>query len=194
MRIIAGKFKGKKLKEFELQTTRPTSDLLRESLFNIIGEKVVNSVFLDLFAGTGAVGLEAISRGAKTCYFVDSNRESIKIVKSNLSLININENSLINNNDNTNVKVMFLDYNQALNSFKNGIESFDIIFLDPPYASDYAENSIKFILNNNLLKPNGYIVWEHDKFKISATEKFNIVKQKKYGDKYLSCIKMQSNE
>ena len=84
MRIIAGKFKGKVLKEFNLDSTRPTSDLVRGALFNAVGTKIENSIFLDLFSGTGAVGIEALSRGAKECYFVDSNKSAIKIITKNI--------------------------------------------------------------------------------------------------------------
>lgn len=175
MRIIAGKHKGKVLNEFKLDTTRPTSDLVKQALFNIISYKIEDSVFLDLFGGTGACGLEAISRGSKLVYCVDNNSLSINLIKSNASLIK-----------STNFNIFKMDYLQALEYFKQNNISFDIIFLDPPYKTDFAEKSINYILKNNLLKDNGLLCWEHDKDKLLVKEKLGFCKTKKYGIKFLS--------
>ena len=141
MRIIAGKYKGKKLAEFELGSTRPTADMVREALFDKIGFYVEGGVFLDLFAGTGAVGLEAASRGAKAVYFVDKSKEAVSLIKRNLSAINLNNLNVYNN-----------DFSLALGQFGKQNLEFDIIFLDPPYATDFAEVAIEKIKDPNLKK------------------------------------------
>lgn len=175
MRIIAGKNKGKVLVDFKLETTRPTSDLVKGALFNIIAEKIVDCEFLDLFGGTGSISCEAVSRGASSVITVDNNNESIKIIKKNLSLINAN-----------NVKVLNSNFVDALKQFIKNKNKFDIIFLDPPYKTDFAEQSIEFILKNNLLKENGLLIWEHDEDKLNLLNNYGNFKTKKYGKKYLS--------
>ena len=137
MRVIAGKFKGKQLNEFNLSSTRPTADMVREALFDKIGLNVDGKFFLDLFAGTGAVGIEALSRNASKCFFADINAEAIKIIKQNLKIVKID-----------NFEVLNFDYLTALETYKKRGLCFDFIFLDPPYKTDYAEKSIEFIINN----------------------------------------------
>ena len=179
MRIIAGKFKGKVLKEFELGSTRPTTDMVREALFDKIGFDVDGAVFLDLFAGTGAVGIEALSRNAKFCFFVDAQKDAIKIINKNLELVGARNFELKN-----------LDFETALLGFEKSSTKFDIVFLDPPYASDFAEKAIDAIMSKNLLSQNGLIVWEHDASKLEYIQQnFADCKTKKYGKKYLTYIK-----
>lgn len=179
MRIIAGKNKGKKLNSFELSSTRPTSDKIREALFDKLGTKVENCDFLDLFAGTGAVGIEAISRGAKDVFFVDENKTAIALVKKNLSLISA-----------TDKNVYLSNFEKALLSFKKSGQTFDIIFVDPPYASNFAEQAIEKIREMTLLNTNGILVWEHDANKNLFIEKnYSNVVTKKYGDKFLTYFK-----
>lgn len=179
MRIIAGKFKGKKLNTFELSTTRPTSDLVREALFDKIGFKILDCTFLDLFSGTGAIGIEALSRGAKEVCFVDKNVEAIKLIKKNLMAINV-----------ANAQVLNCDYLSALTSFKNIKKSFDIVFLDPPYKTDFAEDAISRIAKLNILNENALIVWEHDISKNDYIKtNYPFATTKKYGGKFLTYIK-----
>lgn len=177
MRIIAGKFKGKVLKEFELLSTRPTTDLVKGAVFNILGQKVENCCFLDLFAGTGAMGIEAISRGAKSVIFADNNKESISLIRKNLALIKANNFIIMHNNCFETLKIL---YNQN--------KQFDIVFIDPPYNSMYAEKCIKLICKLNLLSENGLIVWEHDETKLSLTKQYEQIKTKKYGKKYITIL------
>lgn len=176
MRIIAGKHKGLILKSFDLITTRPTSDLIRGAVFNTIFEKINDSIVLDLFAGTGAIGLEALSRNAKFCYFADSNEQSVKLIKKNAEKFELNS-----------FKILKMEFQDALHYlFKQKIK-FDIIFLDPPYQSNLAEESIKKIKKYGLLNQNGIVVWEHsfDKLKYVISN-FENAKTKKYGQKYVS--------
>lgn len=178
MRIIAGKYKGKVLKEFNLKSTRPTTDMVREALFDKIGTETGGSIFLDLFSGTGAVGIEALSRGAKLCYFADSNADAVKIIKSNLNLIDAQNYILLN-----------LDYKIMLKNLSKDNIKFDIIFLDPPYATSFAEDAIDIIKQNKLISPNGVIVWEHDVDKNDYIKNnFTNFQTKKYGKKYLTYI------
>lgn len=180
MRIIAGKYKYKRLFEFNVPTTRPTSDKVKEALFDIIVD-CDNKVCLDLFAGTGALGLEAISRGAKKCYFVEENLNIYKILVNNFKYVGV---------QNTEINALRSDYLKALKSYKSKNITFDIIFIDPPYKTDLAEKAIDFILTNNLLNDNGFICWEHDENKLDVVKNYNLTKQKKYGRTYLSFINL----
>ena len=145
MRIVSGKYKGKKLKEFSLTTTKPTLDRVKESMFDIIQFKVAGARVLDLFAGTGALGIEAVSRGASRVDFVDINADAIKLINQNLR--GLEGDYLVKNND-------YMDY---LKSYKN---NYDLILLDPPYASDFGELAIEYILKTHQLAEFGTIVLE----------------------------------
>ena len=171
MRVISGKYKGKYLKGFDIDGTRPTMDRVKESLFGIIQNKLNDSICLDLFAGSGSLGIEALSNGAKKCYFNDSNNEMIKILKENLNGI---DNSIISNKNYIN----FLD---------NINDKFDIIFLDPPYKLNLITPSIKKIIDNNLLNDNGLIICEYETEVIKCD--LNILKEKKYGSKKIIIYK-----
>lgn len=184
MRIIAGKYKFKKLHDFNVSSTRPTSDRTREALFSILQNNVKDSVCLDLFAGTGALGLEALSRGASFCYFVEHNIDIYKIMVKNFQECNADKNSL---------KALRSDYLKALKGYKNKNIKFDIIFIDPPYKTNFAETSINFILDNNLLNENGIIVWEHDETKLKELSNYNILTHKEYGITYISILNKYAN-
>lgn len=177
MRIIAGKYKGKVLSEFELSSTRPTSDLVRGAIFNMLGEKVNGCTFLDLFAGTGAMGIEAVSRNAKQVVFVDNNQESINLIKKNTTFLKEN-----------NFKIKKSDCFEALKELSNSQYCFDIIFIDPPYKTDLAEKCIKQIVKHDLLQNGGLVVWEHDETKNSLLNMLSDVKNKKYGKKYVTIL------
>lgn len=166
MRVIAGKYRGKKLKEFDLSTTRPTLDRVKEGMFNLIQFGIDDAVVCDLFSGTGALGIECISRGAKKVYFVDKNLEAIKIIKSNLSKIDGNY-EIIND-----------DY---LNFLSRKIK-FDIVLLDPPFKTDYGIKAINYIVENDLLNTGGIILFEtSDEKEVDFTSLPLEVKRKKYG-------------
>ena len=119
MRVISGKYKGKKLIGFDIIGTRPTMDRVKESLFGSIQNKVKDSVVLDLFAGSGSLGIEALSNGAKEGYFVDSGKEIGRILKQNLDGV---ENSFL----------YLMDYSSAIQKFQKENIQFDLVFLDPP--------------------------------------------------------------
>ena len=175
MRVISGKYKGMVLKEYDVVGTRPTMDRVKESLFGIIQNKVPNSICLDLFAGSGSLGLEAISNGAKKVYFVDKNKIVINNMKNNFTKID-DDYELYN-----------LDYKEALNRFKSQNIKFDIVFLDPPYDFLLINDSIKLLKEYNLLNKDSYIVCEYTKENINSD--LEIYKEKKYGDKYIRIYK-----
>lgn len=175
MRVISGKYKGKKLTGFDILGTRPTMDRVKESLFGSIQNYLKNSVVLDLFAGSGSLGIEALSNGATACYFVDNNIKLINIIKENTN--NMDEEIIILKND----------YVDALNYFKDNNIKFDIIFLDPPYKLNLINKSIELIEKYELLNDKGIIICEYELE--SFTSNYNIIKEKKYGDKSIRIYK-----
>ena len=126
MRIISGTARGTKLYTLEGQTTRPTLDRVKESLFNIIQNKIQNSIFLDLFSGSGAIGLEAASRGAKKTILCDKSKEAITVIKKNIEKTHLSKK----------VELYNLDYELLLKTKIK--EKIDIIYIDPPYDSDFV--------------------------------------------------------
>lgn len=179
MKIISGKYKGRKIEGYDLTGTRPTMDRVKESLFATIQCHLENSIILDLFSGSGNLGIEALSEGARKAYLVDSNRKATNIIKKNIDVINIE-----------NAEVLNLDYTKALYYFKIQNLKFDVIFLDPPYKTDYIENSINLITKYDLLADTGIIVCESDTInKVIYPENYISTKEKKYGDKYIVLLK-----
>lgn len=175
MKIISGKYKGRVLEGFELKGTRPTMDRVKESLFATIQEYIPNSVVLDLFSGSGNLGIEALSEGASYAYLIDSNYKATNTIKRNIDKIKIEH-----------VEVWNMDYKKALYELKEQKKKINIIFLDPPYKTDYIEESLKLIGKYQLLESNGIIVCESDNLnKIVYSNNFIPVKEKKYGDKYI---------
>ena len=170
MRVISGKYKGKKLIGFNIDGTRPTMDRVKESLFAIIQNKIKNSVVLDLFAGSGSLGIEALSNGAIEAYFIDNNIELINIIKKNIT--DIKEKTF----------VMKSDYKNALELFKNSNIKFDVIFLDPPYKLNLINDCLNKIIKYNLLSDKGIVVCEYEN-ELVENDKLNLIKDKKYGDK-----------
>lgn len=172
LRVISGKYKGKNLLGFDVLGTRPTMDRVKESMFGIIQSRIKDSICLDLFAGSGSLGIEALSNGARECYFVEKNNEIYDLLKKNL--IGVDGNILIKS-----------DYKDALISFVKKNIKFDIIFLDPPYKLCLINDILDFIFMNNLLNDDGIVVCEYEVEKV-LSNKFEELKTKKYGSKMVT--------
>ena len=176
MRIIGGKYRSRVLAEFAGDDVRPTSDRAREALFNILSLKIYGARVLDLFAGSGALGIESLSRGAKEAVFNDFSKDSLAILKKNLSALKIPVNG-------EEAKVWNFDYLVCLEQARG---AFDLIFIDPPYRFDYGEKALKKIAERGLLTENGVAVYERDRpfeGEIEGLEKYD---ERKYGKAYLS--------
>ena len=155
MRIIAGKYKGRKLNEFNISSTRPTLDRIKEPLFSILMPYLDGAKVLDLFSGTGNLGIEAVSRGASFAWLNDMNKKALKLILSNVRLTGC-ENY---------VKITGKEYEKCLKQINENNTSFDIIVLDPPYECDFETKVLNKIVEYNLLNENGIIVLESDKRK-----------------------------
>ena len=145
MRVISGIYKGRNIQGFDILGTRPTMDRVKESMFAMIQNKIKGKVYLDLFAGSGSLGIEALSNGASKVYFVDNNPEVIKVLQKNLTGIEGYE-------------VINLDYNKALKSFRDLGIKFDGIILDPPYSRHFINKVLDFIYDNGLLNEDGIVI------------------------------------
>ncbi len=172
MRIISGKYKGKKLEGFDIDGTRPTMDRVRESVFAIIQNRIEGSECLDLFAGSGSLGLEALSMGAKACTFVDNNPKVIRVLNRNVE--NVKEN----------ITIINMDYKRYL---KETVSRFDIIFLDPPYKAKVLNKAIKKIEEIDILNDGGIIVCEYEGEEPETI--YELVKEKRYGNKFIKIFK-----
>ncbi|MCI8443953.1 MAG: 16S rRNA (guanine(966)-N(2))-methyltransferase RsmD [Clostridia bacterium] len=181
MRIISGKARGTKLYTLEGQNTRPTLDRVKESLFNILQPQIPESIFLDLFSGSGAIGLEAVSRGAKKAILCDKEKSAIQIIKKNIEKTHLEEQ----------IELYQLPFEKLL---KEKIkEKLDIIYIDPPYQTDYAYQATKLIIENQLTKEEAIIIIETDEEERIQKQikelKVNIIDQRKYGRAHLIFLK-----
>ena len=188
MRIISGSARGTNLFTLDGLNTRPTLDRVKESLFNIIQNEIPESVFLDLFSGSGAVGLEAASRGAKKTILCDKSKDAIKIINKNIEKTHLKEK----------VELYNVDYKELL---KNKVkEKIDIIYIDPPYDSDFAVDAVKLLIENKLVDEKSLIIIETDqeerilkqleneKLKIQITDK------RKYGRAIIIFLKLEESQ
>lgn len=177
MRIIAGKYKAKVINSPKTEKTRPTLDRVKEAMFSILTPYIVDANVLDLFSGTGNLGLEAISRGAKFAWLNDSGNIAISTIISNVELTN----------SKTCVKITKKDYFKCLKQIEKLKLTFDIIFLDPPYDSKLAIDTLKYISDNkSILSKDGIIVYETDKNYIAKLEKKGVKLSNRFDN--LECI------
>ena len=169
MRVISGTARGTILQSIDEISTRPTLDRVKESLFNIIQDYTEDAVVLDLFAGSGAIGIEFLSRRANKVYFVEKSNKAINVIKNNLNKTKLSDKTIIYNDD----------YKIALEKVKQ--EKFDIIYLDPPFKEKYAIEAIKLINKYDLLSKKGIIIIETDEPERDIKEIKNIdIKYKMY--------------
>lgn len=173
MRIISGTARGTKLFTLDSLSTRPTLDRVRESVFNIIQNDILDSVFLDLFSGSGAIGLEAASRGAKEVILCDKEKEAANIINKNIEKTHF-ENK---------VKLYNTDFKTCLNKLNN--KKVDIIYLDPPYKTDMIKEALTKIIETKILKESSIIILETDESEKIKKELYNmdleIIDERKYG-------------
>ena len=176
MRIVGGEFRGRTLVEVPGEEVRPTADKVRESLFNILQFKIYGCRFLDLFAGTGAMGIEALSRGASEVVFNDFSKKSLQIVKKNLEKLKI-ENG---------VKVVNFDASRFLITNK---EPFDVIFIDPPYKSGLGLEALKVVKDS--LADDGVVVYEEEEEFLGSVDGLVVTDKRKYGRVHLTFFKKE---
>ena len=178
MRVIAGIYKGRKLESPENYDIRPTTDKAKEAMFSILTNEIAGGRVLDLFAGTGALGIEALSRGAEECVFVDHSRQSVALIRRNLDHCGIGEEASVRTGD----------YRKVLSTLSG---SFDIILMDPPYNKGLLDEAFQIIGQHGLLAEDGVIVCEHRKEETLPDEicGFKKEKERRYGIVKLSIFR-----
>jgi len=181
MRIITGKAKGINLKTLEGEATRPTSQRVKEAVFSMLQFDIEGRRVLDLFAGSGQMGLEAISRGAASAVFVDKSLDAVKIIDYNVIKTKSIENTEVRKDD----------YISFLNRYRG--DKFDIVFIDPPYAAGFYAPALQKLLERELLKPTSLIVCESDTEDIFGKEEklkdsFAVVKQNSYSRVFITLL------
>lgn len=177
LRVISGTAKSIKLTSPEGVGTRPTSDRIKESIFSIILPYIADANVLDLFAGSGALGIEALSRGAKKAVFCEKSNLAIEITKKNIALTNLKDKS-------------FLVKDDYMNYLLNCDEVFDIIFIDPPYSSNFYNNALSLISKRQLLSSQGLVITERDsKIQVPSCDGLNLVTDRRYGNTTVSIFK-----
>ena len=180
MKVISGTLKGRTIEGYDIEGTRPTMDRVKESLFATIQEYIKDSIVLDLFAGSGSLGIEAISNGAKLCYFIDNNNEVIKTLNKTMTNFNIKDKS----------RIILSDWKKFLNESSKNNTKFDLIFIDPPYNYDVYEKILTKVSELNLLNDKGLIILEHQNLKLKDEyNSLKLYKQKKYGNKSVNIYK-----
>jgi 16S rRNA (guanine966-N2)-methyltransferase len=172
--------RGRKLSLLRGKAIRPTADRLRESIFNIIARWVPNAVVLDLFAGTGAYGIEALSRAARSAVFIDNSRYAISIISRNLKLCRLEARS----------QVIRWDISAGLNCLNTSNSPFDIVFMDPPYNNNFVGYSLKHLQIHPILAPGSHLVVEHSTLEPIPDDLNNFVvrDQRRYGKSLVSIL------
>lgn len=186
MRIISGKARGTKLYTLDGTATRPTLDRVKESLFNIIQNDIEDSTVLDLFSGSGAIGLEFLSRGAKRAVLCDSSKDAIKIIKQNVQKTHFEEK----------VEAYNMEFTKLVERLQN--QKFDIIYIDPPYATDFIKISLEKIIEYELVNENTKIIVETDDETriLNQIEKMDveITDKRKYGRATIIFLKYRKTQ
>ena len=184
MRIITGKAKGVKLFTLDGLDTRPTSERSKEAIFSMLQFDIDGRVVLDLFAGSGQMGLEALSRGAARAYLVDRGKGAYDVIKKNIEKSRLSEGC-----------VALCEDSLSFLRKQSGAEKFDIVFLDPPYATNLIDEALDLLFAKNLIKETSYIVCESDRFDIFSEEnsnRYEIIKTMKHGIAHISVLKMRA--
>lgn len=176
MRVVSGLYRHRELVMPQGNKTRPSKDMVKEGLFSALSIKTNDAVVLDLFSGSGALGIEALSRGAKFAYLIDNDLEAIRAIKQNIRNLKI-----------VNASVHHTDYKAALTNFQKEGTKFDLVLLDPPYKDNIYNEIVGFLIKNNLLNSNAVIVTESDHelpFNINCKK----IKNYKYGKTLITIL------
>lgn len=185
MRIITGEARGVALKTLEGDATRPTAEKVKEAVFSALHFDLEGRRFLDLFAGSGQMGLEALSRGAAHATFIDASREAMEVVKANAKKTGLFDRS----------HFLVSDFRSYLRKAK-GSEAFHIVFIDPPYAEKLAGECVKRLVESELLAPAALVVTESEEEDVfsaypAVSQAFEVIKQKKYGRSYIHILRLK---
>lgn len=184
MRIISGSSKGRVLARPKGQAIRPTSDRVKESIFNILRDEIEGKMVLDLFAGTGNLGIEALSRGAKKTIFVEKGRQALRIIQRNLTQFGFEERS----------EIIPKDANRAIGILKQRGESFDLILMDPPYEKGLIKRTLMKLDSNPIYHKDSILIIEHDRREnLPRTMDWNLFRERQFGDTVISFLTLLSD-
>ena len=175
MRIIGGQYRSRVLASFKGEEIRPTADRVKESLFNILSPRLYGARVLDLFCGSGALGLESLSRGAREAVFNDLSKDSLDVLRKNVAMLGVQSQAKIYN----------YDYAQCLAALRG---KFDVVFIDPPYRTEYGLKALNAVMEHDLLAQKGVAVFERDRpfEEAGLTDRLILTDERKYGKTYLS--------
>lgn len=180
MRVITGEARGRRLKEPVGMDIRPTTDKVKESIFNIIQFDIEGRNVLDLFGGSGQLGIEAISRGAKSAVFVDASQQAVKLINENLKIVGFEDRARVVRGDSI--------------SFLASGEKYGVVFMDPPYDTDLLDKALENAIKFDILKENGIIVCESKLEKqLAVTEPYYLSREYKYGKIKLSVFSRRAD-
>jgi 16S rRNA (guanine966-N2)-methyltransferase len=187
VRVIAGEFKSRKLRTLDGRATRPTSDRLKETLFNLVQRRIAGSTFLDCFAGSGSIGIEALSRGAAFVVFVEESPRAVKVIRENLALVG--------EDPSPRCQILNRKAETGLKSLERTGRKFDIVFLDPPYAdADQYPRVFERLQGGELLSDAALVVAEHSKFVALPAQVMDLERRRevRQGDSVLSLYHFQA--
>jgi 16S rRNA (guanine(966)-N(2))-methyltransferase RsmD len=176
MRVSGGKFKGRNLRTLSGLAVRPTADKIKQAIFNILMNDITDADVLDLFAGSGALGIEALSRGAADGIFVESDEETAKVLKSNLKNLGIDK------------RIIIGDYDSGCKMLSSEKQMFDLVFADPPYLEITPDDVIKTVTRYGLLRKKGLLIIEHKAGQPVETKELTLLKQRKFGQTEVSFL------
>ena len=186
MRIISGTSKGRKLATPKNLSLRPTSDRVKESIFNILRGQIAGGMVLDLFAGTGNLGIEALSRGAKKVIFVEKGRYALRLIQRNLAQFGLEDRS----------EILPIDANRAIGILKQRGKTFDLIFVDPPYKKGLIERTLTRLICHPIYHRDSILVIEHHRRELlpPAIHGWNLIRQRQMGETVISFLTPQQDD
>ncbi len=175
MKIHAGQYKGRNF--YRPEGIRPTQSIVTKSLFDMLGQDLDGIMFLDLFAGSGSVGLEALSRGARHCTFVEKDPKCAAVIRQNVELLDIENYSLLNS-----------DAFATIKHLSSRQETYDVVYIDPPYGRDLAKKSLKTLMAYDILQPASLVILKHEKQEVLPPQagRLKQIRSKRYGGTLLS--------